>query len=100
MQNVRKISIYTRAASPDASPELLFQAALQPQENGKGPQDAVCNFLGTLSGTKSSKDAFYRRLATTEDNALPAEKLPVTLQMFEAHTGESEPEPEPEELEF
>jgi hypothetical protein len=58
-------------------------------QDGKGPQDAICNFLGSVGGSRASKEAFYNRLAKTADSDLPSEKLPVTVQTFDAGIGGS-----------
>lgn len=73
----------------------MFEAVLQPKDVNHGPQDAVCKFLGSVGGTRRSKDDFYQRLADTADAALPAENLPVTLRTFEAGKGKHSSPPIP-----
>lgn len=58
-------------------------------QDGKGPQDAICDFLGSVGGSRASKEAFYNRLAKTADSDLPSEKLPVTVRTFDAGRGGS-----------
>lgn len=56
-------------------------------QDGKGPQDAICDFLGAVKGTRASKEAFYNRLDKTGDAELPSVKLPVTVRTFDAGKG-------------
>lgn len=54
-------------------------------QGDQDPQAAISQFIG--AGGRASKDAFYKRLAETEDKNLPSQRLAVTIRTFEPRKG-------------